>query len=334
MKLLTIIWTSLFSSLFIYPNVIVSDTLYSDYNLDGGIAYQYELNNYLIHQGTGNAGSVGDGYNIYLFNWQYSRGYYTFSLDEIPYDSAGFDLISATFQLFQYFSTGNNENGVYPIWDIPGGDTNYCYLDHVDYGNSLDVSDWTAGDIDSNQTLYPLYTIVTTTPDTGFRNIDVTELVLDDINNFRDKSQFRIYFPIGTDYDQWWDGVGFSGIPYPLMYRRPKLIIEHQTLSIDDDNNQNSEPEYFYIENAYPNPFNSSITIEYQINKSDEYQLLVYDIKGRTINILRSKFHSHGLYKAQWIGKTQSGSDAPNGIYFIKLMGRDNNKIFKINLLK
>ncbi len=318
MKTVIILWVSLFSSLFVYPKIIIPDTLYSNNYLDGSIAYQYELNNYLINYGTGNAGGAGDGYNIFLFNWQYSRGFYTFSLDEIPYDSTGFDLISATFQLFQYFSTGNNENGVYPIWDFPGGDTNYCYLDHIDYGNSLDVSDWTAGDINDNQTLYPLYATVTTSPDTGFRNIDVTELVLDDINNLRQNSQFRIHFPIGTDYDPWLDGVGFSGIPYPLMYRRPKLMIEYQTLSIYDNYNQNIEPEYFNIKNAYPNPFNSSITIEYQINKPDEYQLIVYDTKGRIIDILISNFHSNGLKKVQWNGKTQAGINVPSGIYLLK----------------
>jgi len=334
MKLLTIIWASLFSSLFIYPNVIVPDTLYSDYNLDGGIVYQYELNNYLIFFGTDNAGGAGDGYNPLLWNWQYTKGYFTFPIDEIPYDSAGFDLISATFQLFQYISTGNNELGVYPIWDFPGGDTNYCYLDHVVYGNTLDVSDWTAGDIDDEQTLYPLYTTVTTSPDTGFRNIDVTDLVLNDIINLRENSQFRIHFPIGTDYDPWPDGVGFSGLSYPLIHRRPKLIIEYQNLSIDDYNNQNSEPELFFIENTYPNPFNSNITIKYQINKSDDYKLIVYDIKGRLLDILISDFHSKGHYMIQWNGKSLSGTSAPSGLYLIKLIGKDRSKTFKINLLK
>ncbi len=170
----------------------VTDTLYSVNSWDGGIAHLYENDSYMLLTGTGVAGdSPGDGYNPFLWVWFYAKGYYTFPLTELPNDSIGFELINATLLLFQYASHGNDERGVYPIWDFPGGDTNYCYLDHIDYGYQLDLGDWTAGDSGDTQTLYPLYTIVSSTPDTGFRYIDVTELVFDDLENDRQRSQFR-----------------------------------------------------------------------------------------------------------------------------------------------
>lgn len=317
----------------VYSQTTVTDTIFSIYNLDGGICYLYENDDYFIVPHTV-SGGPGDGYNFVFWAWQYCHNYYSFNLSFLPVDTIGFELLSADFHLFQYASYGNDERGVYPIWDFPGGDTNYCYLDHIDYGYQLDSGDWTAGDPGDSQTLYPLYTIVTSTPDTGFRYIDITELVLDDIANNRQKSQFRIHFPIGTDFDRYTDGVGFSAIDYPLLYRRPKLIVEYRISNVGIANQSTTIPTDLNINNAYPNPFNAKVSIEYEINKPGLFTLAIFDLAGRKIRVLISDFYPIGQYYVQWDGKNQSRVDVPSGVYFIKLEGNMNSVGRKVILLR
>lgn len=313
----------------VFPQTIVTDTIYSNSALDGGICYMYEQDNYYIVHGTPDSGP-GDGYNPFLWVWIYCKGYYTFNISSIPFDISGFELISTTFQLFQYLSFGNDEEGVYPIWDFPGGDTNYCYLDHVNYGEMLDLSDWTAGDEGDPQTLTSLYTIVSSNPDTGFRNMDVTPLVQSDISQGRMQTQFRVHFPIGTDYDYYADRLAFRDSDF----RRPKLIVEYRivTTGIEDDNRK--VPDDFLLIQNYPNPFNSSTTISYQINFPGVYELTIFDINGRKSVILKYGFHIIGDFDVQWNGKNNIGANMPSGIYFCRLTGKDQSLIKKLVLLR
>jgi len=317
----------------VFSQTVVTDTIFSEYNLDGGICHLYEDNNYFIVSHT-SSGSIGDAYNIVFWKWQYCRSYYTIFYSSLPIDTIGFELISATFQLFQYNSHGNDESGVYPIWDFEGGDTNYCYLDHITYGDNLDLGDWTAGDSGDAQTLNSLYTIVSSTPDTGFRNIDVTELVRRDIDSDRFYTQFRIHFPIGTDYDQYMDGVSFDGISYPFLHRRPKLIVEYRIPDVSIENEPTTIPKTFNAITTYPNPFNSQINIKYEINIPAFYLISIYSITGDYIIELKSDFHSIGKYSVQWNGKTQTGEDVPSGIYFVTLTEPKNRVTQKVILLR
>lgn len=335
MKTKKIIILSVFLGSLTFSQTIATDTIFSEYSLDGGIVYLYNNDSFFIVNGSGAAGDApGDGYNIAFWEWQFGRGYYSFNINELPIDTNGFELISATFQLFQYSSHGNDESGVYPIWDIPGGDTNYCYLDHIDYGDDLDLGDWTAGDSGDIQTFYSLYTIVSSTPDTGFRNIDVTELVSRDIESNRTYTQYRIRFPVGTDYDYYMDGVSFSGIDYPLLYRRPKLIVEYQTSDVSINNEPTNTPKIFNTITTYPNPFNSNLTIKYEINVPAFYMISIYNIIGDHIIDLKSDFLSIGEYSIQWNGKTKSGEDVPSAIYFVTFVESRNRYAKKVILLR
>ena len=51
---------------------------------------------------------------------------------------------------------------------------------------------------------------------------------------------------------------------------------------------------------TYPNPFNSSATIQYFINDEGKVQLTIYDIFGKKIKILSNKFGNTGLISMRW----------------------------------
>jgi hypothetical protein len=67
---------------------------------------------------------------------------------------------------------------------------------------------------------------------------------------------------------------------------------------------------------AYPNPFNDNVKIGYELTRSAETSVSVYNIFGSEIKNLSSQYNSAGAYSVTWDGKNSSGSKVPAGIYF------------------
>ncbi|HBY99930.1 MAG TPA: hypothetical protein DEO84_01295, partial [candidate division Zixibacteria bacterium] len=61
-------------------------------------------------------------------------------------------------------------------------------------------------------------------------------------------------------------------------------------------------PTEYAISGAYPNPFNSSMAIEYSIPEISQVKLDVYDICGRRVRALINSEQAAGYYRAVWDG--------------------------------
>jgi len=70
------------------------------------------------------------------------------------------------------------------------GDTTYCTVSHIVYGDSLQGFHWFAGDEGDSLTLESNIGYISTTPEVGFRELDVAQQVIDDISNNRQHSQY------------------------------------------------------------------------------------------------------------------------------------------------
>ncbi|HEY5123309.1 MAG TPA: T9SS type A sorting domain-containing protein, partial [Ignavibacteria bacterium] len=64
----------------------------------------------------------------------------------------------------------------------------------------------------------------------------------------------------------------------------------------------------------YPNPFNSTSKIKYQILKTTDVQIKVFDIQGREISILVNRKQTPGDYECNF-----DASNMTSGIYFYQL---------------
>jgi len=82
----------------------------------------------------------------------------------------------------------------------------------------------------------------------------------------------------------------------------------------------------------YPNPFNSSVTIQYSVNKEDKVELTIYDVRGKKIKTLSNKFETAGLIFKRWNSRDKNGQRVASGIYFVGLVV-NNQKEFKKLLL-
>lgn len=73
----------------------------------------------------------------------------------------------------------------------------------------------------------------------------------------------------------------------------------------------------------YPNPFNSSTTIEYTLNNSGKVRIFIFNLLGQRIKILRDSFHTPGLYRVQWNGANEAGFIVASGVYLYVLEMND-----------
>ena len=82
----------------------------------------------------------------------------------------------------------------------------------------------------------------------------------------------------------------------------------------------------------YPNPFNSSVTIQYSVNKEDKVELTIYDVRGKKIKTLSNKLETAGSISKRWNSKDKNGQRVASGIYFVSFLV-NNQKEFKKLLL-
>lgn len=93
---------------------------------------------------------------------------------------------------------------------------------------------------------------------------------------------------------------------------RIKEINSSELISLDKESEQ-SALRYELKEN-YPNPFNPSTTISYNLSKSGFTTLKIYDVLGKEVATLVNDKQDAGTYSIQW-----NASDFSSGVYFYKL---------------
>ena len=91
----------------------------------------------------------------------------------------------------------------------------------------------------------------------------------------------------------------------------------------------NLVPENISLINAYPNPFNPSLIIEFTNSELDLTNIYIYNIKGEIVEVLVENELIKGNKKINWNSK-----NLPSGIYLIKLATSQYNTTQKVLLLK
>jgi len=70
----------------------------------------------------------------------------------------------------------------------------------------------------------------------------------------------------------------------------------------------------------FPNPFNQSTTINYQVPKDTEVEIIIYNLMGQKVKALESGFKRAGYYSLQWNGQNEYGKNEPSGVYIYQLI--------------
>ena len=86
--------------------------------------------------------------------------------------------------------------------------------------------------------------------------------------------------------------------------------------------------------NNYPNPFNPSTRIVYNIPERDNVKLIIYDALGRVVVNLLNEEVDAGNYSMVWNGLNDNNKKVASGVYFALLKTSQEFKIIKMMLLK
>jgi hypothetical protein len=84
----------------------------------------------------------------------------------------------------------------------------------------------------------------------------------------------------------------------------------------------------------YPNPFNPTTTISYDLPSDGNIELSIYNIRGQHVKILIMGEQIAGSYEVVWNGKDNNEKSVSSGIYFYKLSTKDETIMKKILMLK
>ncbi|MDP6133430.1 MAG: T9SS type A sorting domain-containing protein, partial [Candidatus Marinimicrobia bacterium] len=131
--------------------------------------------------------------------------------------------------------------------------------------------------------------------------------------------------------------IGFETI-YPEEKRNNAMArildyLDGPIAAVGDEDN--TIPKKLNISSLYPNPFNKSISIEFQVfDHSTTALLAITDIMGREIVKLSIQPLAAKIQKFNWNGLFSNGLEAPSGIYIAKLSQGDQLVTKKFTLLK
>jgi hypothetical protein len=251
---------------------------------------------------TGGLSFIGDGYYFDEACNTANRLYFSFPISE---GHTGYNLSSAQLMAYQWNSSGNSDEHVFPIWGQ--GESHGLLAAHVNFSHPLTSDTFTPtfcqnmGTLSSNEVV-------------GWRNLDVTGYYLNakEHQNW-DSFQVMLYFDILTDWDNSYDDIAIGNPNYTPT--RPRLLLTYQTQSASEDETQvNQTPKV----NIYPNPARTHTNIKAE-NGYRITNVCLYNLKGQKVrcdNILTYKSPNELQLNTETL---------PAGVYMLKCDSTNGN---------
>jgi hypothetical protein len=88
---------------------------------------------------------------------------------------------------------------------------------------------------------------------------------------------------------------------------------------------QNNAPVSFSLAQNFPNPFNPTTTIQFNLDQKADVTLAVYNLQGQLVNTVVSGSLSAGSHNVAWDGKDKEGNDAGSGVYIYRLIAGETS---------
>jgi len=105
--------------------------------------------------------------------------------------------------------------------------------------------------------------------------------------------------------------------------------IEEMLGNLDVKYDEVKLPAVFSLHGNYPNPFNASTTIQYELKENSAITLSIFNIHGKEIDMIVNDYQQAGEHSITW-----NGQYVPSGIYFIRLSSGEIVQTRKAVLLK
>jgi M6 family metalloprotease-like protein len=93
-------------------------------------------------------------------------------------------------------------------------------------------------------------------------------------------------------------------------------------------------PQRFALRANYPNPFNPTTTIRYDVASRSHVRLEVFDVRGAVVRTLVNDVQEPNEYGVQWDGRNDRGNAVSSGVYFYRLTAAGFSDVRKMTLMK
>ncbi|NIR68329.1 MAG: T9SS type A sorting domain-containing protein [candidate division Zixibacteria bacterium] len=92
--------------------------------------------------------------------------------------------------------------------------------------------------------------------------------------------------------------------------------------------------QQYAVSPNYPNPFNPTTTIRYQLPERHQVTLMIYNLLGQRVRTLLNQTMAAGTHQVIWKGRNDQGEPVSSGIYVYRFRAGDFQKSQKMILLK
>jgi hypothetical protein len=106
-------------------------------------------------------------------------------------------------------------------------------------------------------------------------------------------------------------------------------LVGDSTVSIWPDDSEDITPGEFLMLSSYPNPFNATTTLQYNLLQSSGVTIEIYNIVGQRVATLFEGILQAGEHTLTW-----DALGFPSGVYFARLEAGEHSKSMKMVLLK
>ena len=116
---------------------------------------------------------------------------------------------------------------------------------------------------------------------------------------------------------------------YPIVGEpRFSLLVSYDALGSSE--NIKILPSELVLHSAYPNPFNPSTSISFDLPMTGQVSLGIYNVKGALVKQLFKESKVAGQYHYRWIPNEKLSS----GLYFFELKTKNETRHQKITYIK
>ncbi|MBN1998755.1 T9SS type A sorting domain-containing protein, partial [candidate division KSB1 bacterium] len=85
---------------------------------------------------------------------------------------------------------------------------------------------------------------------------------------------------------------------------------------------------------SYPNPFNASTAILYNLKSASYVTIKIYDILGRLVKVLADSWQKPGQHGLVWNGRNDNENFVASGVYLVTIKTDQITKTLKVAYVK
>ncbi len=148
-------------------------------------------------------------------------------------------------------------------------------------------------------------------------------------------SAYQVQHNGKTYYFNRWEGTGsgsYTGTNHTAAITMNGFILQKavfDTIDVGISNYSSTIPDKFALYQNFPNPFNPTTTIKFDIARASITSLVIYDMLGKEVASLVNQNLTPGSYQYSF-----NASNFPSGIYYYKVKTDEFTEIKKMILLK